>query len=125
MDLSYPRKRPGSEATGILGVFARVGMRLLVLWKTGRLLALFAAVGVVLYSLAVFVSVAWTGNLGLRCVFGWRIIAVDHDPAAWRTTREVVEPDFRAPDAEGAVWSSSPPEPGDYLASIGPWRIGN
>jgi transcriptional regulator with GAF, ATPase, and Fis domain len=64
---------------------------------TGRALAVAAVVVGVAYSVAVLVSVATTGDIGLRCVLGQRII----DPGP----RD--------------QWSASRPRSGDWLISVG------
>src|SRR5262245_12056099 len=59
---------------------------------------------VLLYSLAVLLSVAWMGDIGLRCVFGIDV-------------KEPVSPDY--------AWSDGPPQPRDEITSIAGTPVAN
>lgn len=93
---------------------------------SGRTLILVAAIGSVLYSLAVLVTVGTTGDIGLRCVFGRRVF--DVNPAAvWSTDPRERPTDLRlrAPQDSTDRFSRVAPEPGDYLLHLGSWPIAN
>jgi len=60
------------------------------------------SLGVILYSIAVLMHIAWMGTIGARCMFGTKL-------------GEQIPPEY--------VWHDSRPEVGDTLLSIGPYRI--
>src|SRR5690242_1785231 len=70
-------------------------------WADRGLLTVFS-VGVLLYSFAVLVLVAYMGDIGIRCVFGTEV-------------KEEVPP--------GYVWQGGRPRAGDAILAIGERQI--
>ncbi len=123
MKLPVSAREPATSLEGTDHLSNRVGTRLLVLWKTGRLLAVAVVAGVVCYSVAVLLTVAGTGDMGLRCVFKNQVISVQ--PYRWNSQRESVDRKFRVsqPGAASWSWSAQPPPIGATLLAIGPRTI--
>jgi len=59
---------------------------------------------VLLYSLAVLLTVAWMGDIGVRCIFSTEV---------------------REPISNAYEWTGTPPAPGDHVLTIGGMRIAN
>jgi transcriptional regulator with GAF, ATPase, and Fis domain len=72
--------------------------------------------GIILYSTIVILSVAFTAEPGLRCVFG-RVIKDVDDQRVWKTREDAV---LAAPEElpPGYAWSARPPERGSTLERI-------
>jgi transcriptional regulator with GAF, ATPase, and Fis domain len=62
------------------------------------------SLGVLLYSLAVLLTVAWMGDTGIRCIFGNKVI-------------EPISRDYK--------WSAQPPVPEDEILAIGSRQVVN
>src|SRR5437870_12796270 len=62
------------------------------------------SLGVLLYSLAVLLTVAWMGDTGIRCIFGNKVT-------------EKVSDDYQ--------WSVIPPVPDDEILAIGSRQVAN
>jgi transcriptional regulator with GAF, ATPase, and Fis domain len=92
-------------------------------WTNPRPVVLLAALGVMAYSFAVLGSVATTGDIGLRCVFGKIIKEVG--PFEWSTNPLVIPPGLEAQIAATDVWSPTAPREGSVLRAIGPRVIDN
>ena len=86
-----------------------------------RLLVCSISFLVILYSLCVLWTVARTGDVGIRCVFGRKVKEIA--PYTWSS--QPVSSAIKLADAtdHAWVWSSSPPAPGDDLESLGETRI--
>ena len=72
--------------------------------KPHRAFLMVFSIGVLLYSLAVLLAVAWMGDIGVRCTFG-------------NDLKESVSTDYR--------WNPARPVQGDVLVSIGSNRVEN
>jgi DNA-binding NtrC family response regulator len=82
-----------------------------------------AVIAVLLYSMAVLVTVGTTADLGLRCVFSQRII--DVLPQEWSRERAALGVPYRVAALPGDRWSARPPAVGDLLLDVGPRRVEN
>jgi transcriptional regulator with GAF, ATPase, and Fis domain len=85
-------------------------------WGSSRLLVASLSAGIVLYSTVVILTVALSGDPGLRCVFG-RIIKDVDDGRAWRTRESASIASVR-PIPPNYVWSDGPPERGSILEMV-------
>jgi transcriptional regulator with GAF, ATPase, and Fis domain len=100
---------PSSQPVGIQG--------------TSRILAILAVVIGVSYSVAVLVSVATTGEIGLRCVLGQRVI--DPGPYHWNDQPDRSSSVLRVRPDPRDRWSAVRPRAGDRLVDVGPYPIGD
>ena len=91
--------------------------------KRFRLGVVAASIGVMAYSIAVLMSVATSGDIGLRCVFGTGIKeSADGD---WSRVPLAVPADLRAGLGASDVFSPDPPRVDDRLLGIGSIRVTN
>jgi transcriptional regulator with GAF, ATPase, and Fis domain len=91
-----------------------------------RFVILAAGVFSIAYAAAVLYSVAATGDIGLRCVFGRRVFEIGPEEY-WSSdpSKRVTDPALQAPRAASDRLSRVPPLAGDTLLHIGPWSIDN
>lgn len=93
------------------------------IWTRPRVGVLIVAAAVTMYSFAVLASVATTGDIGIRCIFGYVIRAVG--PFEWSARERPTDPDLTAAQHAGDTWSPRAPQVGDELRTIGSRPIGN
>jgi transcriptional regulator with GAF, ATPase, and Fis domain len=85
--------------------------------------ALILSFAVFAYSIAVLISVAWRGEIGVRCIYG--VTVREASSREWNAKPVPLPLGKSVPKGAGDRFSSTPPIVGDTVLDIGPRPIGN